>query len=57
LEPRISKPAVTWYLSQSNGRDRGDDLSHSIPDSSKSRNGGAHESKCRAQVAGKAPAR
>lgn len=57
LEPRISKPAVAWYLSRSNSRDRGDDLLHSISDSSKSRNGGAHESKCCTQVAGEAPAR
>jgi len=47
LEPRISKPAVAWYLSRSNGRDRGGDLSHSIPDSSIPRSGGAHESRCR----------
>ena len=40
LETRISEPTAIWYLSRSNGRDRGDDLSHSILDSPKSRNGG-----------------
>jgi len=55
LVPRISAAAARWYLAQSNGRDRGDELFYSIPASPQPRNGAGHGSRCRTQVASTVP--